>query len=220
MNKGRYKNLIIILYTLSFVIIVSLIYIRFKRIIILPRILKLLLLFIANIIVYIGGKIYILKVNKSKKILYMNTIIYFLTYNLAIFSLTLFDEIYGRNGLIFVSWNKKMLNNYINTSLNVIPFKTIKLFINGYKNNLVTKEVFMMNIVGNFCAFMPYGIFIPLIFKKINKYYKFLILMIIVVLIIEVLQFLTLSGSCDVDDLILNITGASIVFFIFLYIKK
>ena len=63
---------------------------------------------------------------------------------------------------------------------------------------------------------MPYGLFIPLMFNKINKYYKFLILMVILVVGIELLQFITLSGSCDIDDLILNVTGSSIV--ILLYI--
>ncbi len=61
---------------------------------------------------------------------------------------------------------------------------------------------------------MPYGMFIPMIFKKIDKYYKFLIVMIILVVLIELLQFVTLSGSCDVDDLLLNVLGASIVYYI------
>ena len=61
---------------------------------------------------------------------------------------------------------------------------------------------------------MPYGMFIPLMFKRINKYYKFLILMVILVIGIELLQFITLSGSCDIDDLILNVLGASIIYFI------
>ena len=215
MNKNRYKNLVIILYTFSLVILISLIYIRLNKILIISTHIKLILLGIVTIFVYIAGHTYTSKVNNNKKILYINLIIYFLIYNVTIFSLTLFDEIYGRNGLVFVNWNKKILNNYINTSLNIIPFKTIKLFINGYKNNIVSREAFTINIIGNLCAFMPYGVFIPLLFKKINKYYKFLIFMIIIVLIIEVLQFLTMSGSCDIDDLILNITGASIVYLIY-----
>lgn len=215
MNKNRYKNLVIILYTISLVILTSLIYIRLKKILIISTHIKLILLVLVTILVYIAGHIYTSKVNNNKKILYINLIIYFLIYNVTIFSLTLFDEIYGRNGLVFVNWNKKMLNSYVNTSLNLVPFKTIKLFINGYKNNIVSREAFAINIIGNLCAFMPYGIFIPLLFKGINRYYKFLIFMIIIVLIIEVLQFLTMSGSCDIDDLILNITGASIVYLIY-----
>ena len=69
-------------------------------------------------------------------------------------------------------------------------------------------------LFGNLFALMPYGMFIPLMFNKINKYYKFLIMMIILVIVIELLQFITLSGSCDIDDLILNVMGASIIYFI------
>jgi glycopeptide antibiotics resistance protein len=82
--------------------------------------------------------------------------------------------------------------------------------MNGY----VSFISFFINIIGNFIALMPLGMFMPLMSNKINKFYKFLILMILIVVIIEFLQFITLSGSCDIDDLILNVTGASIVYFI------
>jgi len=39
--------------------------------------------------------------------------------------------------------------------------------------------------------------------------------MIIIVVVIELLQFVTMSGACDIDDLILNVLGASIIYFIF-----
>jgi glycopeptide antibiotics resistance protein len=52
-------------------------------------------------------------------------------------------------------------------------------------------------------------------FKSMRKYYKFFITMIIIVVIIELLQFITMSGSCDIDDLILNVFGASVIYFIF-----
>ena len=162
------------------------------------------------------------KLNNSKKILKSNIIIYFIIYTITIITLTLFDEIFGRNGIVLVNWNKGLLNNYINNSFNIVPFDTINLFINGYKNGVVTQEDFLINIYGNLFVFMPYGIFIPLIFKRINKYYKFLIFITIFVIIIELLQFLTLSGSCDIDDLIFNVIGASIIYFIckISFIKK
>jgi glycopeptide antibiotics resistance protein len=115
---------------------------------------------------------------------------------------------------MIADWNRELLSTYTKNSFNIIPFDTIKLFINGYINGVVTFKDFGVNIFGNLFALMPYGMFIPLIFKKINKYYKFLILMIILVVTIELLQFISLSGSCDIDDLILNVLGASIVYFI------
>ena len=98
---------------------------------------------------------------------------------------------------------------------NIVPFATIKLFINGYSSGLVSFKSYFMNIFGNLCAFMPYAIFLPLMFKKMNKYKNFLITMIFIVCVIEILQFLTMSGSCDIDDLILNVLGASLVYLIY-----
>ena len=133
---------------------------------------------------------------------------------MTIFSLTLFDEIYGRQGFVIIEWNKELFNMYLNRSFNIIPFKTIKLFTEGYVNGIVSFKNFGINIIGNFVAFMPYGLFLPLIFKKINTYYKFLITMTVIIILIELLQFVTMSGSCDIDDLILNLLGSSIVYFI------
>ena len=175
---------------------------------------KLLLLSIVCILIYISGHILVNKLNYTKKILRVNLIIYFLIYTVTIFSLTLFDEIYGRQGLIIIDWDKALLNNYFQYSFNLKPFHTINLFINGYVNGIVSFKNFSINVIGNLTAFMPYGLFLPLIFKELRKYYKFLITMIFIVVVIELLQFVTMSGSCDIDDLILNVLGASIIYFI------
>ena len=176
---------------------------------------KIILSLISCILIYIAGFILVKKIKYSKKVLKLNLILYFLIYTVTICSLTLFDELYGRQGLIIIEWDKDLLDLYLRTSFNIIPFNTIKLYIQGYINGIVNFKNFSVNIVGNILAFMPYGIFLPLIFKKFRKYYKFLIAMIIIVVVIELLQFITMSGSCDIDDLILNVLGASIIYFIF-----
>ena len=102
-----------------------------------------------------------------------------------------------------------------NSSINLVPFRTIKLYINGYHNHLVSYKTFASNIYGNLLAFMPFAFFIPLIFTKVDKYFKFLIIMVIIILQIEILQFITMSGACDIDDVILNLFGASLAYLIF-----
>ena len=210
MKNKLYRNSVIFCYILSFFILLYCINVIPKLIINI----RIILLSIVCILIYMGGFILVNKLNYYKKILKINLIIYSLIYIITIFSLTLFDEIYGRQGLVIIDWDKDLLNNYINTSFNIIPFKTVKLFYNGYINGFVNYKDFYVNVVGNFLAFMPCGIFLPLIFKSMNKYYKFLITMIVIIVVIELLQFLTMSGSCDIDDLILNLLGASIVYFI------
>lgn len=175
---------------------------------------RLILLLIVCILIYISGYILVKKLNYGKKILKINLVIYFCIYIVTIFTLTLFDEIYGRQGFKVIKWDKDLLKVYMNTSFNIVPFSTIKLFINGYIKELVTFKDFMANIFGNLCAFMPFALFVPLLINKIDKYYKFIIVMAIIIISIEILQFITMSGSCDIDDFILNILGVSIAYFV------
>lgn len=214
MKNKLYKSLVFVFYLLSLFILLFCFRVRLDSKIYIYTPIRMILLFISCLFIYMGGYISVKKLNYTNKILKVNLIIYFTIYTITIVTLTLFDEIFGRNGIVLVDWNKELLNSYMRYSFNIIPFDTIKLFIYGYINELVTFKDFAINIFGNLFALMPYGMFIPLIFNKINKYYKFLILMIVLVVIIELLQFITLSGSCDIDDLILNVLGASIIYFI------
>ncbi|MBR6690536.1 MAG: VanZ family protein [Bacilli bacterium] len=214
MKNKLYIFLSIICYVVSFFILLFCIKIRLTPNINLNTSSRLTLLLIVCVLIYLGGLILIKKLDYNKKILKVNLIIYFLIYTVTIFSLTLFDEIYGRQGLIIIDWDKDLLNQYLESSFNIIPFNTIKLFTQGYMNGIVNYKNFSVNIIGNLLAFMPYGIFLPLIFKSTNKYYRFLITMILIVVIIELLQFVTMSGSCDIDDLILNVLGATIIYWV------
>ena len=59
------------------------------------------------------------------------------------------------------------------------------------------------------------GMSLPVIFEnKINKFWKFLITSLIVIILVEIIQFITIIGSADIDDIILNTIGASIGYFI------
>lgn len=212
MKEKTYRKIIVLLYLFSLFIILYCIKIRLTPNIYLKTDARLVLLFLVCIFLYISGYLLVKKLNYSKKILYINLFTYFLIYNVIIFTLTLFDEIYGRNGFQFVMWNRNSLSLYLKYSFNIVPLRTIKLFTNGYINGYVSFKNFLNNIIGNLCAFMPYGIFLPLMFKGMNKYYKFLLTMTLIVIFIETIQFLTVSGSCDIDDLILNVFGSSIIY--------
>ena len=209
MKNSKYKLLVITLYVLSLFILLFLI--KVKLIISI----KLILFVLVYLLIYVNGYILAKRLNCNRKILDINLIIYFVIYTIIVFKLTLFDEIFGRQGLIIIDWDKKLIDLYLKYSFNIIPFKTIKLFVNGYLNGIVSLKAFSINVLGNLFAFMPYGLLLPLIFNKMNKFINFLLTMVIIVVIIELLQFITMSGSCDIDDLILNVLGSSIIYFIF-----
>ena len=209
------KYIVVFCYLLSITILFHCIRIRFRPGAYILTNNRLILLSIVCALVYIASVILVKNFHANKKLLKLNLIIYFLIYTTTIFTLTLFDEIFGRQGFVFVDWDMDLLKSYTSLSFNIIPFKTIKLFILGYKYNLVTFGAFFENIFGNILVFMPYGFFIPMLFKKINTYVKFLVFILLIVILIEISQFFTMSGSFDIDDIMLNVIGASIAYGIY-----
>jgi len=214
MKDKLYKSLVIIFYLLSFFILLFCIKVRVTPHVYLKTNVRLTLLSILCLFIYIAGFILVKKLNYDKNILKIHLVIYFLIYTITICTLTLFDEIFGRQGFVIIRWNKQLLDLYMKYSFNIIPFKTINLYISGYINEIVSFKNLSINIFGNICAFMPYAIFLPLMFKGMNKFMNFFTAITFSVIIIELLQFVTISGSCDIDDLILNVTGASVVYLI------
>jgi glycopeptide antibiotics resistance protein len=64
--------------------------------------------------------------------------------------------------------------------------------------------------VGNLVGFIPIGMFIPFLFK--SGYIRFIVTFGICITLIELIQMLTMRGSFDINDIILNSLGAIIGF--------
>lgn len=99
-------------------------------------------------------------------------------------------------------------------SINLIPFRTINLYINFQGE--VSLQI--INLLGNIVVFVPIGIFIVLLMKKAGFIHSLLIGF-GSTLFIEIMQLvLSVSGvisrSFDVDDLLLNTIGVLIGYFI------
>ena len=58
---------------------------------------------------------------------------------------------------------------------------------------------------------MPVQYFMIKIFGKLS-YKKYFIINIVIIFLVELLQFITGSGVLDIDDIILNVFGMSIVY--------
>lgn len=197
-----------ILYIISFFIIVFYLYIELGNIVFNPLI-RIFILIFNCIIMYIAAKLL-----SNNKLFKFNLIVWFCLYIVFLLSLTLFDTYFNRNGINIFSLDKNMVKEYMNSSFNIIPFKTIKLYFNSYNGGYLSKSLFLYNIIGNLCALMPLSFFLPLLFKKQNNILIFILTIILIVIGIESMQFLTLSGSCDIDDLILNLSGSLLLYLI------
>lgn len=104
----------------------------------------------------------------------------------------------------------------VKMSVNLVPFKSIcgdlYVIIHGTNKHLIPHSI--INILGNFALFMPYGFCIPLLSKRFRHFPMFLLLSLVLLLSVETLQVLSLRGSFDIDDIILNLIGAAIGFLI------
>lgn len=93
-------------------------------------------------------------------------------------------------------------------SLNLIPFVTIKDFIDIARDGGVLRGI--SNILGNVCIFAPLGYFLPLLFQPFQKTWKVLCMGLALSLAFECGQYFLYLGSADVDDVILNFIGVCV----------
>ncbi len=206
------KIISITIYIISIVLICLYLYIDFFNVIKNP-IIKLILLLIICILTYFGG-LFLIKYNKKYKytINKINILIWFILYVIFLLRITLFDSFFNRRNILFIGNNKIIFRDYMNYVINLIPFRVIVSFIIDFINKAVSFDKFIYNLLGNFIAFTPFAFFLPKIFKKVNNTKIFIITMFIIVSIIELTQFITLPGTFDIDDYILNISGAYLMF--------
>lgn len=100
--------------------------------------------------------------------------------------------------------------------VNLVPFKTIKEFFVTMRddNNLRS----FGNLVGNAILFAPMGLLLPLFSKKFHNIFIFTFTMCVMVGGVEIMQHYLNTGTADIDDIILNVAGALVVFLVFKFI--
>ena len=133
---------------------------------------------------------------------------------LAVF--TILDPLLGRgNGAVYHSV-ENITREFFNANyLNLIPFNSI---INVYFANIFSFGAnsldYAMNFFGNLFAYMPMAFFVPMFFRRTHKWWAFTSVIVVAVGAVELIQYIQMAGSCDIDDIILNAGGALIAYFI------
>ena len=95
--------------------------------------------------------------------------------------------------------------------VNLIPF------VNLLKYD--SKSDLLINLIGNFAMFIPSGILIPLIYRKLDTLNKVILTGGAISLGIEILQLPFAVRASDVDDLILNTAGCLVGFGIYSLVR-
>ncbi len=115
--------------------------------------------------------------------------------------------------LVFLAPRRR--NHHYNYEVNIIPVKySVNTFLT--LNNIDRFEVynFYLNLFGNILLFIPFGIILLTVFK-VDKLKWIILLTIILSTSIEILQYLFQVGLADIDDVILNLMGAVLGFFLY-----
>lgn len=107
-------------------------------------------------------------------------------------------------------------------NMNLIPFQTI-----GNYWKVVTRWEFtplfrhcVINLGGNIFLFIPIGYFLPRLWPFLRNFFSFLLTCSLAITLVELLQLVTLLGSLDIDDFILNLLGMITGYLIYMIFKK
>lgn len=118
------------------------------------------------------------------------------------------------------TWDDDVLMNGLDGA-NFIPFRTIDMYVRYWDwANLRSFE----NLIGNVLVFIPFGIFLPAIWKNCQKVFVCMGYGLTFVLAIELFQMFSGFGIFDVDDIILNCVGIAAGYLLYVlvdfFIKK
>lgn len=144
----------------------------------------------------------------------LTVILWFLAFLFFLTDATMLNSEFYRNSAPLSGWSIEAVTEYAKTHLFLHPFDSFSHFIGGYQRGVMAFKWVFLNIFGNFVAFMPFAFFLPYLIKGIDNFIKFLLCIVAIVLFVELMQLVLMTGYADVDDLILNCTGAMIAYFV------
>ena len=96
--------------------------------------------------------------------------------------------------------------------VNLIPFVNL--------GDYESKRELLLNVIGNTAMFIPSGIVLPIVYKKLDSFWKVVLAGSALSLIIELLQLPFFERTTDIDDLLLNTLGVAIGYAIFALVRK
>ena len=141
----------------------------------------------------------------------------FICYMILLVYYLFFSEEYGRH------------EAYSEYHYNLELFRELKRYLNH--RGVIGNELFLINVVGNVVAFMPFGFLVPVMYREQRRegvykghfFKSFLFVSLLGFLFslsVEAVQLVTMVGCFDVDDLVLNTSGVMLGYIIYFISKK
>lgn len=100
------------------------------------------------------------------------------------------------------------------SAVNLEPLRTIRNYLLAYGYGNISLRLTVLNLAGNVVAFAPMGFFLPALFRWQRSIFFYTATLALAISAVEITQIYSGAGSCDVDDLILNLAGALVVYLI------
>ncbi len=129
--------------------------------------------------------------------------------------------LYGGLMLWLLFWRERSMEglpylHQLPMHVNLRPFRTIRLYLGLLSANRPSLvRIAAVNLLGNVGMFLPLGFLLPAASPRLTKWYRCLLTAAGIIALVELLQMLFLVGACDIDDLILNLTGTALGYGLF-----
>ena len=126
--------------------------------------------------------------------------------------------LFGRS----IGWDSSLsYEEMLMRNINTTPLYTIRNYLRVIVDR-TNDSVFvhcLINLLGNIFLFIPIGFLIPKLWRKLRNFFKFFFICLLMILAVELIQLFALLGCCDVDDVILNMTGLTAGYIIWAIFK-
>lgn len=131
----------------------------------------------------------------------------FLVYILILIKLIIFKYPWAYLKGIMQGWKKDVILEGLSTA-NFTLGKSIRMYIR-YFDKFPFWNGFA-NLIGNILVFIPYGFLLPQVYPICGKWWRVFYCAVGFVMCIELFQLFSAFGAFDVDDILLNASGAMI----------
>lgn len=98
---------------------------------------------------------------------------------------------------------------------NLVPFHTLAIY---WRN--VGSEFWMRNLFGNLALLLPLGLLGPIALPALDRWWRIALVAVLYSIAIEVIQLAVPERSADIDDVIVNLTGALLGFAMWRVVRR
>lgn len=97
-------------------------------------------------------------------------------------------------------------------AVNLQPMETVCRYLRLLRGDyrLELRLIAVVNLVGNMVLFVPMGYYLPRLWPKTRRLWRCLLLGAAIIMCVELVQLTARVGSCDVDDVLLNLPGIAV----------